>query len=41
MKRLVEFPLEDGNTMLVEVDELEGPGGAVRVRRDSKTSDLY
>ena len=37
MKRLVEFPLEDGSTILVEVDEPEGPGGAVQVRRDSKT----
>jgi len=28
MKRLIEFPLEDGGSILVEVDELEG--GVVR-----------
>ena len=26
MKRLIEFPLEDGTSMLVEVDEPEGTG---------------
>jgi hypothetical protein len=29
MKRLVEFPLQDGGTMLVEVDEPEGYAEAV------------
>jgi len=37
MKRLVEFPLEDGSTILVEVDEPESIGGAARVARDHKT----
>lgn len=32
MKRLVEFPLEDGTTMLVEIDELE-QGGLVKASR--------
>jgi hypothetical protein len=31
MKRLIEFPLEDGNTILVEVDEPEAEGGVVRI----------
>jgi len=33
MKRLVEFPLEDGSSMLVEVDEPEPEGGVVRAAR--------
>ena len=38
MKRLVEFPLEDGSTILVEVDEPESAGGTARVARgDNKT----
>lgn len=38
MKRLLEFTLEDGNTIWVEVDEPETPGGAARVsRNDQKT----
>lgn len=32
MKRLIEFPLEDGTTMLVEVDEPE-QGGLVKASR--------
>jgi hypothetical protein len=32
MKRLVEFPLEDGTTMLVEIDEPE-QGGLVKASR--------
>jgi hypothetical protein len=32
MKRLIEFPLEDGNTMLVEVEEPEH-GGLVKASR--------
>lgn len=32
MKRLVEFPLEDGNTILVEIDEPD-QGGLVKVSR--------
>ena len=35
MKRLVEFPLQDGGTMFVEVDEPEPPGGVVRAARPS------
>lgn len=33
MKRVVEFTLEDGGTILVEVDEPELPGGPVRASR--------
>jgi hypothetical protein len=32
MKRLIEFPLEDGTTMLVEIDEPE-QGGLVKASR--------
>ena len=40
MKRLVEFPLEDGSTIWVEVDEPERAGGAARVSRGGdKTID--
>ena len=34
MKRLVEFPLEDGSSMLVEVEELEEEGLERVSRRD-------
>ncbi len=40
MKRLIEFPLEDGSTILVEVDEAESARGTLRVDRggrDDKT----
>lgn len=37
MKRLIEFPLEDGSTILVEVDEPESAGGTARVSRGDKT----
>ena len=33
MKHLIEFPLEDGSSILVEVDEAEGLGGVVRASR--------
>ena len=33
MKRLIEFPLEDGGSIVVEVDEPELPGGVVRAAR--------
>ncbi|MCK4856620.1 MAG: hypothetical protein KAT58_01495 [candidate division Zixibacteria bacterium] len=33
MKQLIEFPLEDGSTILVEVDEPESAGGTARVAR--------
>ncbi len=33
MKRLIEFPLEDGTIILVEVDEPEGAGRSERVAR--------
>ena len=36
MKRLIEFPLEDGTTMLVEIDEPE-QGGLVKA---SRTGDV-
>ncbi len=37
MKRLVEFPLEDGSTIMVEVDDPESAGGTMRVGRGDKT----
>lgn len=33
MQRLIEFPLEDGGTVLVELDEPEPEGGVVRAAR--------
>ncbi len=33
MKRLVEFKLEDGSTIVVETDEPEIPGGPVRATK--------
>lgn len=36
MKKLVEFPLEDGTSILVEVDEVEA-GGVVKASRGSET----
>jgi hypothetical protein len=33
MKRVVEFPFEDGNTVMVEVQEWEREEGTVRVTR--------
>jgi len=33
MKRLIEFPLENGNSILVEVDEPEPEGGVVKAAR--------
>jgi len=35
MKHLVEFPLEDGNSIVVEIDESE-TGGTVRANRGEK-----
>jgi len=32
MKQLIEFPLEDGGTILVEVDAPEGPGPVPAMR---------
>jgi hypothetical protein len=45
MKRLVEFPLQEGGTLLVEVDEPEGyaetttRGGVVKAARPGEISD--
>jgi hypothetical protein len=45
MKRLVEFPLQEGGTLLVEVDEPEGyaetttRGGVVKAARPSEIAD--
>ena len=45
MKRLIEFPLQEGGTMLVEVDEPEGfaettmRGGVVKAARPSEIVD--
>ena len=36
MKRFVEFPLEDGGTIVVEVNEPEGERGSRRVARGSE-----
>ncbi len=36
MKHLVEFPLEDGGRIVVEIDEPE-TGGTVRAGREDKT----
>ncbi|MEI8131903.1 MAG: CU044_2847 family protein [Leptolinea sp.] len=36
MKRLIEFPLEDGGTILVEVDEFESEFGSVPVAREDE-----
>ncbi len=36
MKQIVEFPLEDGSTIWVEVDELEGAGMAAPVALGDK-----
>lgn len=36
MKRYVEFPLEDGSTILVETEEIESAGGVVRAARPSE-----
>lgn len=40
MKRLVEFPLEDGTSILVEVDEPEPEGGVVRVARPGEVAEV-
>ena len=36
MKRLVEFPLEEGSSIVVEIDEPE-TGGTVRAGREDNT----
>jgi len=36
MKRLVEFPLEDGGSILVEVEEAERPGMVPAATRSAK-----
>ena len=36
MKQLIEFPLEDGQTIIVEVNELEGERGSRRVARSTE-----
>jgi len=33
MKKLIEFPVKDGESIVVEVDEAEPEGGMVRVTR--------
>jgi len=33
MKRLIEFPLDDGTSILVEIDEPEPEGGVVKAAR--------
>ncbi len=35
MKRLVEFPLEEGGSIVIEIDEPE-TGGTVRAGREDK-----
>jgi hypothetical protein len=36
VKRFIEFPLEDGSTIVVEVDESEGERGSRRAARGSE-----
>ena len=37
MKRLVEFPLEDGNFIIVEVELSESESGTARAGRETET----
>lgn len=39
MKRLVEFPQEDGTSLLVEVDEPVPEGGVVRAARPGEVAE--
>jgi len=39
MKRLIEFPLQNGSSMIVEVDAPEPPGGIVRAARPGEVTD--
>jgi hypothetical protein len=39
VKRLVEFPLEDGSSLLVEVDEPVPEGGVVRAARPGEVAE--
>lgn len=39
MKRLIEFPLEDGSTILVQVDEPELEGGTTHVFRPGEVAE--
>lgn len=39
MKQLVEFKLEDGNTIMVEVEQPEAQGGTIRAGR--KPGEIY
>lgn len=39
MKRLIEFPLEGGGSVVVEVDEPEAEGGVVRAARPGEVSE--
>ena len=40
MKQLIEFPLEDGQTIIVEVNELEEERGSRRVARGTEEEPL-
>ena len=39
MKRLIEFPLEAGGSIVIEVDEPEPEGGVVRVARPGEVAE--
>ncbi len=39
MKRLIEFPVQAGGQLLVEVDEPESPGGMVRAARPGEVAE--
>jgi len=39
MKRLIEFPLQDGGTMIVEVDEPATEGGVVKAARPGEIAE--
>jgi hypothetical protein len=39
MKKLIEFPLEDGNFIVIEVDDPDGDSGLKRVSRPGEIAD--
>ena len=39
MKRLIEFPLADGGSVFIEIDEPEGAGGTVRAARPGELAE--
>jgi hypothetical protein len=39
MKRLIEFPLQDGDIIVIEIDEVEAAGGIARAARADGISE--